>query len=317
MSNQGRKYGKALVTGGCGFIGTNLVNRLVEDGVKVKVLDVAAVEGLVDSRGVRYFHGDMSSREVLASAVDDVDVVYHLAWSTIPQTSNEDPIFDVSSNVSGTLKLLDACVGKDVKKVVFLSSGGTIYGRCASLPIDEESPLEPTSSYGITKLTVEKYLALYRSLHGLEYIVLRPSNPYGPFQNPLGRVGTVAVFMHRAISGSPIRIWGDGGVIRDYIFIADLVAAIKMAGEAGPVVDKIFNISSGEGRSLLELLEMVTAVVGKRPEVVFEPSRVFDVPANVLDNSRAKELLGWYPAVPFEAGLEKTYAWMKVWMAGL
>jgi len=305
---------KALVTGGCGFIGTNLVDRLVGDGIAVNVLDVAATEGLTDARGVRFFHGDMSSADALANAVDGVDLVYHLAWSTIPKTSNEDPVFDVTSNVSGTLKLLDACVQKGVRKVVFISSGGTVYGIPVSVPIDEDAPLEPINSYGITKLAAEKYLELYRRLHGLEYVILRPSNPYGPLQNPLGKVGTVAVFMYRAMKGMPINIWGDGKVVRDYVFIADLVDALVKAGGQPSLSRRVFNIGSGSGLSLLELLDKVAAVVGRTPEVIFEPGRPFDVPANVLSNERAREHMGWSPATPVEAGLEKTHEWMKAWL---
>ncbi|MBI5694197.1 MAG: NAD-dependent epimerase/dehydratase family protein [Nitrospirae bacterium] len=311
-----REKMKALGTGGCGFIGTSLVDALAAGGHSVSVLDVAAIEGLVDKRGVRYFRGDMGSRDVLASAVAGMDVVYHLAWSTIPQTSNEDPGFDVNSNLGGTLKLLDACLEAGVRGVVFLSSGGTVYGIPAGVPIREDAPLEPINSYGITKLAVEKYLALYHRLHGLEYTVLRPSNPYGPNQNPLGKVGTVAVFMHRVMSGLPVRIWGDGSVVRDYVYISDLVDALLKAGSPHPGAGRVFNIGSGAGLSLLDLLGKVAKVAGREPEVVFEPCRVFDVPVNILDNTRAADGLGWSPATPVDDGLEKTYSWMKAWLAG-
>ena len=303
-----------LVTGGSGFIGRNLVDRMVADGLRASVLDVAATEGLTDGRGVKYFHGDMSSREVLSSAVEGADAVVHLAWSTIPQSSNEDPAFDVTSNVAGSLKLLDACVERGVKKFVFVSSGGTVYGIPERSPIGESAPLEPINSYGVTKLAVEKYLELYRRMHGLEYVVLRPSNPYGPQQNPLGKVGTVAVFMYRTLAGLPIHIWGDGSVVRDYVYIGDLVDAAAKALSHSPASDRIFNISSGEGVSLKGLIEKVEAATGRRPEVVYEPGRAFDVPVSVLDNTRARDEMGWSPATPFEEGLKKTLAWMEEWM---
>jgi UDP-glucose 4-epimerase len=307
-------YKKALVTGGCGFIGTNLVGRLVEDGMAVNVLDVAATEGLTDARGVRFYHGDMGSSDALLNAVDGVDVVFHLAWSTIPKTSNEDPIFDVNSNVAGTLKLLQACVSKGVKKVCFISSGGTVYGVPKSAPLDEDSPTEPINSYGITKLCVEKYLMLFNRLHGLDYVVLRPSNPYGPYQNPLGQVGTVAVFMYRAMTGLPISIWGDGRVVRDFVFIGDLVEAMVRASRAGDTEHKVFNVGSGEGIAVIELLDRVRAVVGREPEVIFEERRSFDTPVNVLDNGRARAELGWSPGTGLTEGLEKTFRWMREWL---
>jgi UDP-glucose 4-epimerase len=297
---------RALITGGCGFIGTNLTARLLADGYDVRVLDVAAKEGLTDPRGVTYFKGDMSSREVFPYALDGVDTVYHLAWSTIPKTSNHDPAFDVATNVEGSLRLMDACVGRGVDRFVFLSSGGTVYGAPNSVPIPEDAPLEPLCSYGITKSAIEKYLALYRRLHGLDYAVIRPSNPYGPHQNPLGQVGTAVVFMYRTLKGLPIHIWGDGSVVRDYIYIDDLVdAAVRAAvtdfGE-GP---RVFNVGSGAGTSLLQLINEIAAVCGREPEVVFEPGRGFDAPANILDRSRAKEVLGWEPATGLSDGLSR------------
>lgn len=315
---QSRTGRSVLVTGGCGFIGTNLVNRLVREGLEVKVLDVAATEGLVDERGVAYIKGDMSSRDFLAAAIEGVGLVYHLAWSTIPKTSNEDPVFDVTSNLAGTLKLMDACVGAGVGKVVFLSSGGTVYGAPGKVPIPEDSPLEPINSYGINKLATEKYMELYRRMHGLDYAVIRPSNPFGPHQNPLGQVGTIAVFMYRMLAGKQIRIWGDGSVVRDYIYIDDLVDGLVLAGrdsDTEAARKRLFNMGSGEGTSLLELIDMISAATGKKPDVAFEPGRVFDVPVNVLDNSRAKAVLGWSPATPLKKGVALTHSWMKGWLA--
>jgi UDP-glucose 4-epimerase len=246
--------------------------------------------------------------------VKDVDVVVHLAWNTVPKTSNEDPVFDVISNVCGTLTLCDACVKSNVKKVVFLSSGGTVYGAAATIPLDENQPPVPLNSYGITKLTAETYLGLYRHLYDLEYMVLRPSNPYGPLQNPLGQVGTVAVFLYRALQGIPIRIWGDGSAVRDYIFIDDLVEAITRAIQATNTKDRVFNVGSGTGLSLMQLVDRIALMTGHQLEFVFEPAREFDVPVNVLSNARARQQLGWQPVVPLEVGLEQTRRWMLEWI---
>jgi len=307
--------GRVLVTGGCGFIGTNLVERLLKDGHKVAVLDVAATEGLTDWRGVAFFRGDMGSADVLSSALEGVEVVFHLAWSTLPKTSNEDPMFDVGSNVGGTIKLLQACVARGVRKVVFISSGGTVYGIPATVPIGEGSAIEPVNSYGITKYAVEKYLGLFRHLYGLDYLVVRPSNPYGPHQNPLGQVGTVAVFMYRTLAGIPISIWGDGKVVRDYLFIDDLVDAMVRAAHKSDAGYRVFNVGSGEGMAIMGLLDMVKSVAGREPVVVFEPARALDVPVNVLDNTRARTELLWSPSTGLREGLEMTCEWMKGWLA--
>jgi len=302
---------RALITGGSGFIGTNLTARLVADGTRVRVLDVAAKDGYTDPRGVAFYKGDMSSREVIPYALDGVDTVYHLAWTTIPKTSNEDPAFDVATNVEGTLRLMDACLERGVGRFVFLSSGGTVYGAPKSVPIPEDAPIEPLNSYGITKASIERYLALYNHLHGLDYAVIRPSNPFGPHQNPLGQVGTAVVFMYRTLKGIPIHVWGDGGVVRDYVYIDDLVDAIVRAATArlgdGP---RVFNVGSGEGTSINGLIEKVAGVCGREQEVVYEPGREFDSPANVLDVSRAKEVLGWSAATPLSDGLVKMRDWL-------
>lgn len=159
--------------------------------------------------------GDLGNHGLIREALEGIDVVFHLASTTLPKTSNDDPGYDVRSNVVDTIQLLEACVDAGVRKVIFASSGGTVYGVPERLPIKEDHPTNPISSYGIVKLTIEKYLGLFHYLYGLDYAALRISNPYGPYQDPAGQQGAISVFLHRILSGQPIAIWGDGEIVRE------------------------------------------------------------------------------------------------------
>ena len=226
------------------------------------------------------------------------EVVFHLVSATLPKSSNDNPVYDVESNVMGTLRLLDIARTNGVRRVVFASSGGTVYGLPHTLPISETHSTEPLVSYGITKLTIEKYLHMYHALHGVDYCVLRLANPFGERQRVSAAQGAVAVFLHRALHGETIHIWGDGSVTRDYIYIQDAIGAFVRAlsyqGE-----QRVFNIGSGQGLSLNEILAAIEKLLGRPVARTYEHGRKFDVPVNVLDISRARELLGWQPSVDF------------------
>jgi UDP-glucose 4-epimerase len=239
------------------------------------------------------------------------DVCYHLVSTTLPQSSNADPVFDIETNVAGTVRLLNHAVRLGVKKVVFVSSGGTVYGIPRSVPISEDHPTNPICSYGITKLAIEKYLHLYLALHGLEYTVLRLANPFGERQRIQASQGAVAVFMGKVLRGEKIEIWGDGSVVRDYVYIGDAVEAmVKAAGYRGD--ERVFNIGSGKGVSLNEILEGLEAVTGQKADRRYTAARAFDVPVSVLAVARARAALGWTPTTPFTEGLRKMMAWMRV-----
>jgi len=230
--------------------------------------------------------------------------------TTIPQTSNMNPVFDVQSNVVGSLNLLDGCRRLGVRKVVFISSGGVIYGIPRQVPIREDHPTDPVCSYGITKLAVEKYLALFDYLHGVRYTIFRSANPYGERQNPEGKQGAVAVFLAKAARGEDIEIWGDGEVVRDFFYISDLVDACLSAIDR-PGSDGIMNIGSGEGVSLNNLLSAIKEVTGSDIRIKYTPARKLDVPVNVLDISRAKSELGWAPKVDMRDGIARTWEWIR------
>ena len=304
---------KCLILGGGGFIGSFIVDRLLALGHEVRIFErprVLPYRAFGREERVEWLAGDFQSAADIRAAVEGCNVVFHLISTTLPKGSNDDPIYDIETNLVGTLRLLAAAVRGRVRKVVFISSGGTVYGIPKRIPVAEEHPTEPLVSYGIAKLAIEKYLHLYWYLHGLEYSVLRVANPYGERQRADTAQGAVAVFLSRALEGKPIEIWGDGSVARDYIYIGDVIDAFIMAmnHEGEP---RVFNIGSGEGRSLNELLKTMEELLGRSVERLYLPARKFDVPVNVLDIGRAREVLGWQPRVAFCDGLERTLAWMR------
>lgn len=294
-----------LVLGGNGFVGSHLVDRLLEQGHAVRVLDKYPETFRQPLSGIEYCQGDFGNRGLVAEALDDIDVVFHLISTTLPKTSNDDPAFDIQSNLIDTIHLLEQCVTRRVKKVVFVSSGGTVYGPPQWLPVKENHPTEPVCSYGISKMAIEKYLALYLHLYGLDYAVVRLSNPYGERQNPRGIQGAIPVFMDRVLRNETIEIWGDGSVIRDFIYIRDVVEAMTLAA-CSNTGQKIFNIGSGAGLSLNDLIAAIGKTCETTPSVRYSPARTFDVPAIYLDISRAREELAWTPVTPLRVGLERT-----------
>jgi UDP-glucose 4-epimerase len=299
-----------LVLGGNGFIGSHLVDKLISLGHEVRVFDKYEEHYRPPVASVDYRFGDFGNRSLLTASLDKMDFVFHLISTSLPKTSNDDPVFDVQSNVEETLNLLQQCVANKIKKVVFPSSGGTVYGLPVSLPIHEDCPTDPICSYGITKLTIEKYLALFHYLHGLDYVIVRPSNPYGSRQNPAGIQGVISVFLGKIVKNEPIEIWGDGEVVRDYIFIDDFVDGLCKAAFTNTSA-RIFNLGSGEGHSLNDVLAAIRNVVGRNIDVAYRAKRSFDVPKVVLDISRAKKQLEWMPVTPLENGIRKTYDFVK------
>ncbi|STY28951.1 UDP-galactose-4-epimerase [Legionella wadsworthii] len=297
-----------LVLGGNGFIGSHLVDTLVEQGCFVKVFDRSNTN--IQSKNYQFIKGDFLNDTEIAEAMQGCDICFHLVSTVLPKTSNLDPLFDVETNLLGTIRLLKHAVNFGIKKVIFLSSGGTVYGTPMQLPINENHATNPICSYGIIKLAIEKYLSLFHQIYNLEYSILRLSNPFGEKQSINSAQGAVAVFLGKALRREPIEIWGNGSVIRDYIHISDVVLAMIQSifykGE-----EHIFNIGSGQGISLNEVLQEIEVVVGYELERKYTEGRTFDVPVSILSIERAMKELNWKPRVKFSEGLERMMNWIK------
>ena len=301
---------RILVTGGNGFIGMHCVDALRAAGWQVRVLDLFERRFGSLPADVEFLKGDLSNDYTLREALTGVDQVLHLAWASIHEVATRDPLTDIAVNLMPSVRLISEARLAGVQRVIFLSSGGTVYGPAQYLPIDENHPTNPISAYGITKLAVEKYLHMFYVLRGLDYIILRPSVPYGPGQDPRKRQGAVGVFLHRIATHQPIEIWGDGSIVRDYFYIDDLISAL-MAALSVPIAEKrIFNLGGGKGYTLNELLVVLQEVTGKRAVVQCLSARQFDVPKLVLDTTLATQYLAWTPQISLEEGVARTWEWI-------
>lgn len=294
---------KVLILGGTGFLGMNLCTQLYNNGINIKVYS----RGNGYSEYVKSIYpeiecvcGEFYLENDFEQLVDDVDIVFHLISSTRP--SNMMMIKEFNDNVIPTVKLLDACVIKK-KKIIYFSSGGTVYGNPRYMPIDEYHRTDPISAYGIQKLTIEKIIEYYGRTYGLDYRILRISNPYGQFQSTNSNQGIIAVFLSRVLSDKCIEVWGDGSNIRDYIYVDDLIDACMIIMNYDGK-ERIFNISSGVGYSIMELIDIIKRNVSKTIDLKILESRMQDVSANILSNKIAKNELGWCPKWTLEKGVK-------------
>ncbi len=296
-----------VVLGGGGFIGTNLCRRLADSGHRVRAFGRRQpfADGL---SGVEWHAGDFNDTASVAAAIESFDVVFHLIHATMPQAADLDIQGDVRNNVLPSIALLEQCHRAGTKRVVFASSGGTVYGNARQIPTPETAPTDPICAYGISKLAIEKYLALFEHRFGLGFRVLRIANPYGPFQFALKNQGVIAALIGRALRDEPVEIWGDGSVVRDFVFAEDVAdALIAAATDQGD--ERVFNIGGGQGRSLRDIVAAIEHAMGKRLRLEWKPARALDVPVSVVSVERAARVLHWVPATPFESGLERTIAW--------
>jgi UDP-glucose 4-epimerase len=299
-----------VVLGGGGFIGTHLCRALKSHGVRVRGFGRSRTN-LDALDGIPWTNGEFTDRAALARVVEGCDVVFHLVGGSTPDSSNKDPLGDLLSSTVPTLQLLEICRTSMVRKVLFVSSGGTVYGIPNVIPIPESAPTDPISAYGVSKLAVEKYLALYHHLHGSDFSVLRVANPFGPYQQPDRRQGLVAAFMHRIALGQPVEIWGDGKIVRDFIYIDDVIEALLAAVTYnGP--HHVFNVGAGVGRSVLDVVNDIAQVL-KRPDTVriYKPGRASDVPVNILDIALIGREFGWSPRTKWTQGLRQTAEWIR------
>ncbi|NME42591.1 NAD-dependent epimerase/dehydratase family protein [Lactobacillus agilis] len=303
---------RVALIGGAGFIGTNLAIHLSKNE------DVTIVD-----RSEKYFSTmkslDLPVKYLVApfeldanfdEQVKNQDIVYHLASTVIPGNSNNNIANELEANIIVTCKLLDACVRQGVKKVVFISSGGAVYGKQGECPIDEDTLSYPISSYGIEKITIEKLLYLYRYIHGLDYRVVRLANPYGPYQRPNGKLGVVTTFVYEMLNDRKLQVYGDGNVVRDFIYIEDAVKAIDKVVQ-GESNYKTFNIGSGMGVSVNNLIAVIEHTLKKTAKVEYIHGRSADVPVNYLDINRYESIYGRLVETPLKEGIKKTADFMR------
>jgi len=301
---------RSLVVGGSGFLGSHVVNLLLAQGQEVRVLDLRppAADLAPTWRDVEFVRGDMLAAQTVEDAVRGCTYVFHYGTTTIPKTSVADPALD-SQNLVAALRLIRASVSARVEKLVFPSSGGTVYGRPARLPIPEDAPLRPGSPYAVTKIAIEQQLEVARCLHGLDYAVLRYGNPYGPRQSPAGNMGVVSVFFGLLRKGLVPTLYGDGSAMKDFFYVTD--AASAAGAVLRPSRERVFNVASGQGTSVRGLLDAMGEVLGRTIEPDRAPSLPGDEPSCVLDVRRIRKAVGWRPTVDLREGLRRTWAWIQ------
>jgi UDP-glucose 4-epimerase len=293
---------RAVVTGGAGFIGSNLVDALLEHGAEVIAVDDLSTgdQAFVDPRA-RLVVGDIRDGIDAAGAA----VVFHLAAQADVQTSVRRPAFDATVNVAGTVEVLEAAREAGAH-VVFASTGGAIYGECDA-PATEEAARRPVSPYGIAKLCAEEYVAGWNRIHGSRHVVLRFANVFGPRQDSSLEGGVVSIFLERMARGEPTTIFGDGAQTRDFVFVGDVVQALLAAAAAD---GGVFNVGTGVETTVLDLHRLCAPTSGSSAEPGFEPARLGDARRSVLDVSRARDVLGWEARVGLEDGLRRTWDWL-------
>lgn len=300
--------GQAVVLGGTGFIGSYLVQELLDRGWGVRVVARSAVP--LDRRRypperLQYVEANLADTTRLASILAGADLVAHLAHATVPGESMADPAREITETVVPTVRLLAALRPGSVRRMLYISSGGTVYGRARVIPTPEDHPTHPVSAYGIAKLTLEKYVQLFGATGGGTTALVRPSNVYGLGQSGARMQGAIGIFLDRLLRGEPIHVWGDGSTVRDYLHVEDLSAALGLI--ATDTTSAIWNVGSGVGWSLRDVIALLEQVTGRQATVVYGPARGYDVPTSVLDSTRLNTALHWKPAISLEAGVRRLY----------
>lgn len=300
-----------LILGAASFIGKNLIGKLSKNNTLT----------IVDKK--KNFFDDIDLKDnvsIVESTFDEntdfdtlltgQDIVYHLVSTVIPATSNQHIKQDIENNVIFSSMLFDSCVKNNIKKVIFISSGGAVYGKEGISPLSESTLTKPITSYGIQKVTIENLLYLYNYMYGLDYKVVRLANPYGPYQRPNGGLGAVTAFTYKALNNEEITVYGDGSVVRDYIYIDDAITGIlNIADDVSE--EKIFNLGSGNGTSIKELLDAISMVLNKKLNVTYKEGRTVDVPINYLDMSKYINTFGKHHNVDLKEGISLTANFLK------
>lgn len=308
---------KCLVLGANGFIGSHLVDSLIEAGHSVRCFDRYKSNDIIfantDHKNIEIFRGDFLNRTSIAEALEDMEYVFHFISTTNPITSENDPVIDIETNIKMGVELFKLCAEKNIKRVIFASTGGAIYGDYnSSQPLKESLYPKPISPYAIGKLTIESYLRYFKTKHDLDHIILRISNPYGPRQNNLNGQGVIPIFLERIKNNQPITIFGNGSMVRDYIYVGDVAKAVLQCFESKDASSTIYNLGSGRGYTVNELVDSIEQVTGQkanREEKDVPPTFVKKV---VLDTNLFAQDFGELSPIPLSEGMNLTWEAMKI-----
>ena len=301
---------RVLLIGGNGFIGTNLTIALRRRGFLVRVLDQYAQRFGQPLDSVEYITGNYGDPEVIYYALKGCGYVIHLAHVGTPASSQTNADEEVLNSISVFVRLLENLKKTDIRRFVFFSSGGAVYGNPDRLPVSEEYKGWPVSSYGVAKLSMEHYLHMFSRLNQIQYQIIRPANPYGPGQNFLSNQGVIPIFMYRMLIGEKITVWGDGSATKDYIFVGDLVESIVRLLTSN-VVNTAFNVGSGKGVSLSDLILRIQKITQLTAKVEYRNSCKQDVQNLFLDCTKLRDALNWSPEVDLDSGIAETFNWLK------
>ncbi len=303
---------RILVTGGAGFIGSNLSDRLLAEGHEVAIFDnLSSGRREQVPATARLYESDLNDAAAIDRCVSEFrpEIVSHHAAQIDVRRSVTDPVFDARTNILGSLELLQSCTRHGVRKLIYASTGGAIYGEGRTLPASEEHPINPEAPYGASKHTVEHYLHLWKLLHGLDWTVLRYPNVYGPRQSPHGEAGVNAIFIGLMLSGERPRVFGTGEQVRDYLFVEDVVEANVLALTRGG--GEILNLGTGVPTSVNDIVRELNHILGTQLDPIREPARAGEIQRIYLDAARAERLMGWRAKVSFADGLRRTVGWVR------
>ena len=310
MNSPSHACGRSVVLGASGFIGSRLARALQAGGEAVTGFSRKVPVDGSDTVFDAYACGDLSDGDALRAIIGPGDAVFHCVGSADPRQGGADALVALERHIAATLSLFEMCAEAGVASLVFVSSGGTVYGPTAPVPTAETAALAPISPYGAAKAAIEMFAGSYRHTHGLPVRIARVANPYGPGQAPGRGQGFIATCMAATLEGEPIRVWGDGTTTRDFIYIDDvtdgLIALARYEGR-----ESVFNLGSGEGRAIGQVARDIAACCGTDSPVEHLPAAPADVPASVLDIARARRELGWSPRMQWASGLEHTRAWLE------
>ncbi|MFX0122847.1 MAG: GDP-mannose 4,6-dehydratase [Candidatus Hodarchaeota archaeon] len=302
---------KCLVTGGAGFVGSHLIERLLLDNHSIVCIDdfsTGKEENLDNIRNeIKLTEGDIRDIDVIQKTVNEIDCIFHLAAQISVKRSVRDPLFDASVNIEGTINLLEAIKNSSVKRFIYISTGGAIYGEPVTIPVSETTLEKPISPYGISKLAGEKYLQWFHKVYGLPYTIIRPANIYGPKQDSLGEAGVISIFLGRIKNNKSLEIFGDGKDTRDYVYVKD-IAEICINAMYSSQIDT-FNAGTGNQTDLLELIRIIEHVTKLKADKKFCDPRPGDVHHIALDSTKAHEQLSWKPSTDLTTGIRETWDW--------